>query len=480
MKKYFYIVGIPMLMLISCKKSFLELAPLDSANVQNFYNNANDVRVAVNAVYGSLQTPGQYGDVYVQVAEVRSDNTMNDDFGGNLAAAELDQFRMTTSNGFMSSVWNDTYSGIASCNIALARIPDVTMDETLKNRYIGELKFLRALMYFNLVRTFGDVPLVLNEVKSVQEGYEHNRVKKEDAYAQIITDLSEAEPNLPDSYADEDIGRATKGAAKSLLGKVYLTIKNYSAAAIKLKEVIDGGKYQLLPDYASLWLTSNENSVESIFEVQYKKGGTSTGSGFYSLFLPYNSGSIIAEIGFANGRNLPTQDLIDAYEPGDLRKDISISPGYVDNGNFVNEPYTLKFRDQAFEPFDADNNWPVLRYADVLLMYAEALNDVNNGPTTDAYEMIDAVRHRAGLNPLATGLSYNAFALALEHERQVELAFEGHRWFDLVRTGRALDVINAHFNGSIVVQDYQLVYPIPQSEVELNPDGVKQNPGYHF
>lgn len=478
MKRYIYFFGLISLTLASCDKEFLDLAPIDSANVKNFYKNANDIQVAVNAAYGSLRSGGQYSSSYYQISETRSDNTRNHDGGGNLPVAELDQFRMTSTNDVTNSMWLDSYRGILACNVVLDRITGVDMDESLKERYIGEVKFLRSLMYFNLVRTFGDVPLVLTETKSVQEGYTQGRVPSAQVYDQIVADLLEAEQSLPLAYSGSDIGRATRGAAKALLGKVYLTLGDYTSAANKLKEVIDQGNYQLLDDYAALWLTSNENNAESIFEVQYKKGGTGTGSYFYSSFVPTGSGSIIAGLGFGGGRHLPTTDLVNAYEPGDLRKSISIAEGYVLNGELVKEPYTLKFHDQPFSASDADNNWPVLRYADVMLMYAEALNEINNGPTEEAYHMVDAIRERAGLDPLPRGLDYNAFFLALEHERQVELAFEGHRWFDLVRTGRALQVMNSHFEDNITVEEYQLIYPIPASQIDVNPEGIKQNLGY--
>jgi hypothetical protein len=477
MKRYIFILSLICLLQFSCK-DFLELPPIDQPNGQIFYRNADDMQVAVNAAYGFLQTGGQYSGAYSQLSETRSDNTTNEDIGGNQPAAELDQFRMTSTNEITDGMWRDSYRGILACNVVLDRITGVAMDESIKNRFIGEVKFLRSLMYFNLVRTFGDVPLVLAETKSVQEGYKQGRIASTQVYDQIITDLLDAEKSLPLAYSGKDIGRATKGAAKALLGKVYLTVGNYTAAANKLKEVVDQGNYQLLKDYAALWITSNENHAESIFEVQYKKGGTGTGSYFYAAFAPRYSGTVITGIGFGSGRNLPTADLINAYEPGDLRKSISLAEGFVLNGTFVKEPYTLKYRDQPFSAGDADNNWPVLRYADVMLMYAEALNNTNNGPTAEAYDMVNAIRKRAGLNPLPQGLDFNAFFLALEHERQVELAFEGHRWFDLVRTGRALQVMQSHFKGNISVEEYQLIYPVPNSQIDVNPEGIKQNPGY--
>ncbi len=405
---------------------FLDLSPRDTANVGNFYKNASDMQAALTAAYGMLASPGEYGYAYYNVSEVRSDNTMNWEGGGNLPDAELDQFKMSSTNEIIRLMWIDTYRGILACNAVLDHIGGATMDDAMRQRLIGEAKFLRALMYFNMVRTFGDVPLVLSETKSVDEGYSQARVPQSEVYAQIITDLTEAAAQLPLTYSGNDVGRATKGAAKALLGKVYLTVRDYAKARDILKEVIAQGTYKLLDDYAALWPAANANNQESIFEVQFKKGGTGTGSSFYNNFSPRNSGSSVIQVGFAGGRNIPTTDLINAYEAGDARKAASLAVGYTDNttGKFVADPYTLKYRDTPFAEGDADNNWVVLRYADVLLMYAEAINEAGNGPTAEAYEAINAVRKRAKLPVLPAGLSKTAFALAVEHERQVELALK--------------------------------------------------------
>nr|WP_295923853.1 RagB/SusD family nutrient uptake outer membrane protein [uncultured Dyadobacter sp.] len=459
---------------------FLDLSPRDAANVGNFYKNAADMQAAVDAAYGMLASAGEYGYAYYNVSEVRSDNTFNWEGGGNLPDAELDQFKMSSTNEIIRLMWVDTYRGILACNSVLDHIDGAQMDDALRQRFIGEAKFLRALKYFNLVRTFGDVPLVLKETKTVDEGYSQARVPQAEVYAQIIADLNEAASKLPASYTGNNIGRATKGAAQALLGKVYLTIKDFAKAKDILKQVIAQGTYKLLADYAALWPVANANNEESIFEVQFKKGGTGTGSSFYNNFAPRNSGSSVIQVGFAGGRNNPTSDLISAYDAGDARKAVSLATGYTDvlTGKFVADPYTLKYRDTPFSEGDADNNWVVLRYADVLLMYAEAVNETT-GPDAEAYEAINAVRKRAKLALLPAGLSKAAFALAVEHERQVELAFEGHRWFDLVRTGREVTVMNAHFKAPVVAA-FNAVFPIPQTQIDVNPSGIKQNPGYTF
>jgi hypothetical protein len=474
-----YIAGLACMALFSCKKSFLELSPLSNANVQAFYRNANDMQVALNAAYATLITGGEYGNANWQVGEVRSDNTLNWEGGGNLPDAELDQFNESSANSIINSMWLDTYHGILLCNIVIGRIEGVEMSADLKKQFVAEAKFLRALKYFNLVRTFGDVPLVLTETNNVQVGYEQARVPVATVYEQIVSDLTQAASDLPASFSGNNIGRATSGAAKSLLGKVLLTKGDYPAAASVLKDVVSSSRYQLLPNYGDLFKPQNANNAESIFEVQYKKGGTGTGSTFHNQFAPRNSDLAVTVIGFAGGRNLPTADLVGAYEPGDIRKGLSLKESYQLNGQTVNDPYTIKYSDIPFLDNDADDNWYVLRFADVMLLYAEALNEVNNGPTPEAYQMVKAVRERAKLLPLPDGLNKAQFAAGVAHERQVELAFEGHRWFDLLRTGKALEVINAHFSGRITVKPFQLLFPVPQSQININPSVIKQNPGYN-
>jgi starch-binding outer membrane protein, SusD/RagB family len=474
----FYILFVLSIFLFSCKKGFLSLSPPSAVDVNAFYKTEEDIKLGVNAAYSTLRTDGQYRVANWQVGEVRSDNSYNWEGGGNFPDAEIDQFKEGTANNILNAMWLDTYHGILFCNIILNRISGITMSDDARKQYAGEILFLRALMYFNLVRTFGDVPLVLKETPTVQEGYSQGRTSAGTVYKQIITDLDSASKNLPALYSAENIGRATSGAAKSLLGKVYLTRHEYASAALILKEVVDAGRYNLLLNYADLWKPANANHAESIFEVQFKKGGQGTGSPYSNFFAPHGSELAVTIIGFANGRNLPTPDIIAAYENGDRRKAASIALSYQLNGRTINDPYTLKYRDIPYLQYDADDNWTVLRYADVLLMYAEALNEINNGPNEVAYAMINAVRKRAGLDSVAINTDKNTFAAAIAHERQVELAFEGHRWFDLLRTGRAQDIMNTHFNGTITVQPYQLLFAVPQSQVDINPSLITQNSGY--
>ena len=318
----------------------------------------------------------------------------------------------------------------------------------------------------------------LDETPQTLIEYDYGRTPVADVYTQIIKDLSDAEAALPVSYGVADIGRATSGAAKSLLGKVYLTQKRYADAAAKLKEVIDLSTYALLPNYADLFVAANKNSKESIFEVQYKKGNIGEGSGFANSYAPENSGNAVIAFG-GGGNNHPTPDLANSYEATDPRKNVSLASSYINSsGAKVDYYYIKKYADPPVVSGDSGDDWYVLRYADVLLMYAEALNET--GKPADALPYLNQVRKRVGLADKTTTVQAD-LRLAIEQERRVELAFEGHRWFDLVRTGRALPILQAKATAigiKTALTENNLIFPIPQSQIDINPTKIKQNPGY--
>ncbi len=490
MKKIILTAALVSFSLMSCNDNFIDLAPISDISATNFYKTSQDMENAVFAAYAGLRNTGLYNQGLYYVGEMRSDNTSTSWVPGDSYDIEsIYYFTLLSSNRYLNTIWNDTYNAILRCNVVLDHMEEVDMDQTLKEQYQGEVRFLRALEYFYLVQIFGDVPLVLSEIP-VQEAYAQGRTPAQQVYDQIIEDLQFAEEMLPPAYGPENTGRATSGAAKGILGKVYLTMKNYPEAKTKLEEVINSGNYQLLPTYADLWDLQHENSEESLFEVQYLKGGRGTGSPFTNAFAPKFSNQVVVPVGGAGSVNSPTVDMENAYEPGDLRKDISMEPGYVnDAGDFIPYAYIKKYLDVPFENGDADNNWPVLRYADVMLMYAEVLNELGFVPDGEAFQLLNQIRERAGLAPKTANnpasnlrvANQQEFRLAIEQERRVELAFENHRWFDLVRTGRALEVMNSKrdtLNIPGEIQAYQLLFPIPLQVIENNPSVIQQNPGY--
>ncbi|MBN9386198.1 MAG: RagB/SusD family nutrient uptake outer membrane protein [Chitinophagaceae bacterium] len=467
----------------SCSKKFIDLRPESSASVVDFYKTADDARVGLNGVYSSLQTAGVSTNNYV-FGEISSDNTLPVFSGTVTDQDEFDRFYIRTTNPFISERWNDCYKGIAAANLFFERIAPIQITDSLKQRYIAEAKFIRGYLYFELVRTYGDVPLVLKSlISSLNEGYNYGRNPSAEVYAQVEKDLSEAEAVLAVSYKGADIGRITKGAADAMLGKVYLTEHKYDAAATALLKVINLNIYDTVA-YADAFDPAKKNGKESVFEVQFAAGLNGEGNPWPNSFAPLNSGSAIIAFG-GDGNNRPTQDLINAYEPGDIRKDLSLATSYVNAaGQTISDVFVKKYRNPApAVKNDNPNNIPVIRYADVVLMYAECLNEKAYDGSGDAMKYLNMIRTRARL-PVKTSADIpdqGSFRLAMEQERRVEFAFESQRWWDLVRTGRAIPVINGKAASINIVQPItqnNMVFPIPQSQIDINKSKIKQNLGY--
>ena len=450
------ILIIILLVFVSCSKEFTELAPISERNAENFYNTASDMEVAVNAIYNTLKDNGVYNQSYWILQELRSDNTYWDGTGLAEEVTVFDSFDDISTSNITEDAWASSYLGISRANIVLSRIDAITMDATQKNTLIGEALFLRSFYYYNMAVLFGNIPLILNETASVDEGNNHTQVAASVIYAQIATDLVEAEAKLPRKSAATN-GRASAGAAASLLGKVYLTVGDSSNAELALRRVLGYG-YSLVDNYSNLWGVENEYNSESIFEVDFQGGLGNQGNSFTSQFHGILSQSVTS-----GQRNIPEQDLIDAYETGDLR-----FPASIQGVDGIDTGYTVKFGSvNTFNDDDASNNWPVLRYADVLLMLAEAL-----GETNEAYGFINQVRTRAGLASIDQSTP-GTFEDKLLQERRVELAFENHRWPDLLRMNRAQSAMTAQGKTT----NGKLLFAIPQRELDLNSNFL-QNSGY--
>ncbi len=414
-------------------------------------------------------------------AEIPSDNTHEQSSGTVSAQDGFDEFYLTSENGTLANIWNTAYRGVNRANTVLGRIDNVEMDAALKARYKLEMKFLRAYFYFDLLRVFGDVPLVLNEI-SITESLDAVRTPKTEVYAQIITDLKEAIAGLPDSYDDANSGHATKGSARALLGDIHMTMHNYTEAETVLGEIVNSGRYSLLENtagslnrdgYEKVFDPSNHNSREAVFEVQFKKGGYGEGFALVNTYAPGNSGTNVVAVGGTGDNNLPDLDIWNAFEEGDLRRDWSMALGYYDNrydDRWTDATHIRKYRDIPHAGNDSNNNYPVYRYADILLMYAEALNE--NGKTSQAVGYLNMTRRRGfgyqstETSPKDLSTSSQAeFRLMVEQERRVELAFENKRWFDLVRTGRAVEVMRSK---GFKLNETNLICPIPQAQMDLN------------
>ncbi|EHQ24902.1 RagB/SusD family nutrient uptake outer membrane protein [Mucilaginibacter paludis] len=464
MKKYILTLVLLTTLLGGCTKSFIDLKPQSNVAVADFYQTKTDFLTAINGTYASLQSNAIYGNDYLTLTENRADNVV-DNFPSTNGGLKynIDQFLEGTTNTVPGNAWQAFYNTIYDSNVILNRIGDVSFDDATKKRIIGEASFIRALCYFNLVRLFGKLPLVTTEITAA-DAKVLTRSDVSVVYNQIEADLKSAALNLPVSYTGADIGRATSGAAKAMLGKVYLTEKKYPQAASILNDVITGNAYQLLSNYSDVFSTSNKNNAEIIFAVKFLKGGVGQG---HPLWIQANGGidSVVAP------------NLKKAYPVGDKR----LSLVYSGKPSGTSIICAVKFFDAIGTGNDAGNDFIVIRYADVLLMYAEALNEVAYDATgsNGALSNLNKVRLRAKIPAYTlTDLpDQTTFRNAIYKERNLELALEGDRWFDLIRTGNAITAMAAV---GIKIQPYQLLYAVPQSEISVinNPAIFPQNPGY--
>jgi len=364
----------------------------------------------------------------------------------------------------LSDNWKTSYQGIQGANIVLNRVDAINFTSaTVKQSRKGEMHFIRALIYFNLVRTFGDVPLVTKETTNPNEFFGQGRTPKDQVYTQIIDDLNNAVQELPASTATQ--GKAIKTAAQALLGKVYLTQGKFAESRTALTSVVSSGVHQLQANPADIFSLTNENNNEIIFAVQFASGinGNNEGSGAYQQFMP--SGTVSG----AKGHNLPTKPMYQLYSTADKRRTayVGLSPAGV--------PFTNKLKASATTPADGGSNMVVLRYADVLLMLSEAENELGNAEAARNY--LNLVRRRAGLEDATQQLQTDLRA-AIALERRLELIGEGHRWFDLLRTGTAVTVMNTSFAEQGIttrITAQNLLQPIPQDQIDTDPS-IKQNP----
>lgn len=504
--------GLLALAATACKKDYINLAPKDSYTDASFYQTADQFKQAVVAAYAPLR------DVLLNdyfTSEMRSDNTIYQPYPSNRGTAYLyresiSNFTNTSTNDYVNAVWQHCYTGISRTNIVIERLKQADFDDATKQPIDGQAKFLRAYYYFKLVRLFGGVPLFLKEVTKADDAF-MPRATADAVYAQIVQDAKDAISELSAPAKFPQTGEATKGSATMLLAEVYATQKKW-ADAETLLTTLSGMGYGLNANYADAFTPSNKNSKESLFDVQYLEGtilGT-TPNPLPFHFLPRSTNtSVITGIAINNsstgGWNTPTQDLIGTYEANDKRLDASIGIAegaynasdlftYSANKSVVNYtpaagkigvPYIKKYEHPPLVAVSgSSDNFPIYRYSDALLLLAEVQNEQGKSPLSP----LNTVRARAGL-PAAVGASQAALRDVIAHERRVELAFENHRWLDLVRTGKAVDVMNA-FGAKLKTQvnyltadtytvtNNKLLYPIPQPEVDLNSGAVVQNPGY--
>ncbi len=452
----------------SCSSDLLNTLPEADKVTSNFYKDASQIEQGVNGVYGSLQYTGQYKQGLLTIGEIPSDNTFDEvPANDNFTYGEFDFFTIQPTNSLIENAWKDNYVGIQQANIILNRIGSITdMSEGTKKTRIGEMKFLRALMYFNLVRIFGDVPLVAQETTDVNSYFGQSRTPANEVYNFVEGELKEAITLLPATAAQK--GRATKGAALGILGRVLMTRNKFSEALPYLSQ-IDGLGYSLLSDVTKIFDVTNKNNAEIIFDVQFASGlnGNSEGSNAFQLFSP--SGTVSG----AKGHNLPTKEVYNLYSSADKRRNAYI--GLTNNG----VPYTKKLVKTSSAVDDGGSNVVVIRLADVYLMMAECYAQAND--LTNANLYLNKIKTRAGITNV--NLTFQQTLLAeIDKERRLELIGEGHRWFDLVRTGKAVQVMTQYFAvtpgySTATIDQHNLLMPVPQNQINTDP-AIKQNPGY--
>ena len=480
-------IFISIIFLSSCEDGIINLSPLSELSTSNYYVSAVDFNNALIAAYDVLQEKNSIDFI---MNEVRSDNGTEMKYQYE---KDLDNFSVSATNELISRFWKVAYKGIFRTNILLEKIKDADFEDAKKDLVIGQAKFIRAYIYFDLVRYFGEVPLVTDVLK-LSESYAVKRSPVDDVYLLIENDLKDAALVLPSVYTGADIGRATKGAANAMLAKVYLTQKKYAESKTLLEAVTGDTQaaYQLVTPFSNVFSVSNQNNKEIIFAIQYSNG-TGDGNTFMNDFGPGTIGSDVSP-GVGSEHNKPTVDLIRAFESGDTRKAVTLREYVVHptTKDTVNTPYNRKFLANQLMN-DSGLDWPIIRFSDVILMYAEVLNELNDLP--GAISQLNKIRERAFGNQLhnfsaASITTKEAFRITVLNERRVELAFENHRWFDLIRTGKALEFLQVenrladwktgtiYISLNISMQPYQALYPIPLDEIEISGGILTQNEGY--
>ena len=492
--KYIYILIFTLIVLSGCKDSFLEIYPKATLSEGSFYQTDVELTLLTNGCYVPMRDYEK--NQHWILAELISDNAsfQNNVKTGEASKGVIDQFILNSDNVAFSGFWNLSYNGITRCNKLLSEVdrPSIVWSKlSLKDRCKGEALFLRALYYFNLVRQFGGVPLVLEPVTS-QAAVDIKRSKDTQVYDRIILDLKDAAAAFAKAKDVEENGRANEMSAQALLGKVYLTVGNFAEAEKALSIVMSSGKYILLPEYADVFNPAKKDYKETIFAVQYSENSAELANNFIFNFAPHTSGGAVTGRPSVNivgaGWNQPTDDLINAFEPGDKRKAVSI--GFWNGLDWDNKvkpiPYCAKYKAPISAPDNrCGDNLPVLRYSDVLLMYAEVM--VEQGKSSQAVPSIQLVRNRAGLTSPITADDAASLRSLIAKERQTEFCFENQRWYDLKRTGKAIEVMTAHgkrekatkvflYPESYTLNSNKLLAPLPVSEVSINK--IDQNPGY--
>lgn len=502
MKKY--LIYISILGLSACSKDFLDKKPQGERVDATFYKSQDDAIAAINAAYDPLGwdfTNNAFTSEFL-FGDIVSDDAVKggENLGDQPYIQELEIFQGKPSNPSLGGVWKQCYSGIYRTNLVLDKVPAINMDEKVKARILGEAKFLRAYYYFNLVRMFGGVPLITHPLQPSE--YKMGRASKEEVYAQIEKDFNEASAVLPekDAYPKEELGRATRGAALGMLARVYLFESKWAEAYGVADKVIKSKKYALDSLYGRNFRIAGEHGIESVFEIDHMNSNDGWGNANEGTLTNILQGS--RNNGFGWGFNCPTQDFVNEFEANDPRlaytvimENDTLNGGPADNSV---SPTKMHARKYVIAPNerptlgDINSNGPsnirVLRYSDVLLMAAEAA--VHLGDNFMARTYLNQVRKRArdliadatirssALPAIKNTVSGDDLLQAIYHERRVELGLEGLRFFDIVRQGRAAQIMQKTPEGTAFRPGVNELFPIPQAEIDITGGAITQNPGY--
>ncbi|TBW30349.1 RagB/SusD family nutrient uptake outer membrane protein [Gramella sp. KN1008] len=460
---------------VSCSEDFLEVNP-SQETPEVALSDPDVAPQLVNAIYNQFLGFNMSSFPWYGATEITSDNADKGSDPGDTGTYQKNhaEYTYTETEASFRNLWENHYQGIARANRAILLLPDVDIEDDLKNRLLGEARFLRGLMYFRMVQMFGGVPLIdfipdPNSEEDINRAYQ--RASLEEMYTFIEKDLQFAIDNLPfkSEYAPSDLGRAPKGAALALMAKVKLYQQEWQAAYDYSQEVINSGEYQLESNYEDIWKEEFENGVESIFEIQGRGETPSLGVNNYRT-----SQGARGQGGWGWGFNSPSEDLVNAYEDGDERMDgtIIFRGETLYDGRFVPETVTNeRYNQKAYVHLEAESpdekNVRLIRYGEVLLINAEAAFQLGNIDT--ALEKVNEIRDRAGLDDLET-----LTLLDIYKERRLELAMEGDRIFDLRRQGRAAEVMQAF--GVPFVEGKHELFPIPQEQIAQSGGLLEQNP----
>jgi tetratricopeptide (TPR) repeat protein len=509
MKKILFLLIIGSFTITSCKKNFDEPNP-NQATIASYWKTAGDAEQGVNAIYSVFHRgyAGFSRAMYFH-GNLKADEGYGS--GGDIGLNSLVSFTMNDANfGLTADTWDYLYVGVYRANQVIANVPNIEMDAALKSRYLGEAQFLRGLFYYYLTLYYGRPPLVL---EASQPGLQPRNATPEEAWAQVVKDFTDASNNLPTSYGSADVGRATKGAAYAFLGKAYIQQRKFAEAANAFAWLVTGpgaAIYGLMPNYRDNFLITSENNRESVFEIQNARKDDENGDDDIRTDIRMNTGASIAKFlapsgpGFQDGA--ARRWVVNEFHQertATLQRDPRLAATFLYDSTDIGGPLVTQVYGQTWasrygltntmvfyrkllndhwrntETFNSPNNYRMIRYADVLLLYAEALN--GQGKTAEAYPFVDMVRERAGLRKLSVampGLTQAQFLNQLKHERVTELSGEAWRFADLQRWGDLSPTLASRDPefANFVIGKHEY-YPIPRRDIDLNPN-LKQNPGY--